>query len=125
VSAPWDALSTFLIDTERLKLVERSAWVSDRSRHENTAEHSWHLTLGLLALARELKLPFDLEKALRIDLAALPAATAGDSRRAPDTAGKTAAARLARGRAARTNATTTGRAPARTSDTLVDPFARP
>ncbi len=68
MSAPWDALSAFLIDTERLKLVERSAWVSDRSRHENSAEHSWHLTLGLLAIARELKLTFDLEKALRMAL---------------------------------------------------------
>jgi putative hydrolase of HD superfamily len=68
VSGPWDTLSAFLIDTERLKLVERSAWVSDRSRHENSAEHSWHLTLGMLALARELKLPIDLDKALRMAL---------------------------------------------------------
>jgi len=37
VNAPWDALCAFLIDTERLKLVERSAWVSDRSRHEGHA----------------------------------------------------------------------------------------
>jgi putative hydrolases of HD superfamily len=68
VSAPWDALCAFLIDTERLKLVERSAWVSDRSRHENSAEHSWHLALGLLAIARELKLSFDLDRALRMAL---------------------------------------------------------
>ena len=68
MSAPWDALCAFLIDTERLKLVQRSAWVSDRSRHENSAEHSWHLTLGLLAIARELRLSFDLEKAVRMAL---------------------------------------------------------
>lgn len=68
MSAPWDALCAFLIDTERLKLVERSAWVSDRSRHENSAEHSWHLALGLLAVARELDLAFDLDKALRMAL---------------------------------------------------------
>jgi len=68
LSAPWDALCAFLIDTERLKLVERSAWVSDRSRHENSAEHSWHLALGLLVIARELGLAFDLEKALRMAL---------------------------------------------------------
>jgi putative hydrolase of HD superfamily len=68
VSGPWEALSAFLIDVERLKLIERSAWVSDRSRHENSAEHSWHLALGLLAVARELNLTIDLDKALRMAL---------------------------------------------------------
>jgi putative hydrolase of HD superfamily len=68
LSATWDRLCAFLIDAERLKLVERSAWVSDRSRHENSAEHSWHLALGLLAIARELNVPLDLEKALRMAL---------------------------------------------------------
>jgi putative hydrolase of HD superfamily len=62
-----DTLSTitaFLIDTERLKLVERKAYVSTRSRRENSAEHSWHLALGLLTLARELDLDIDLPRAL-------------------------------------------------------------
>lgn len=54
----------FLTDIERLKLVQRRAYVSDLSRHENSAEHSWHLALGLLTLARELKLDIDLPKAL-------------------------------------------------------------
>jgi putative hydrolases of HD superfamily len=52
-------LADFLIDVERLKLVERKACVSDHTRRENSAEHSWHLTLGLLALARELQLPIE------------------------------------------------------------------
>jgi putative hydrolase of HD superfamily len=62
-----DTLSTvaaFLIDVERLKLVERWAFVSTLSRHENSAEHSWHLTLGLLTLTRELDLQIDLPRAL-------------------------------------------------------------
>jgi len=62
-----DKLSTitaFLIDAERLKLVERKAYVSDLSRRENSAEHSWHLALGLLTLVRELNLDIDLPKAL-------------------------------------------------------------
>jgi putative hydrolase of HD superfamily len=54
----------FLIDLERLKLVQRRAYVSDLSRRENSAEHSWHLALGLLALARELDLEIDVNKAL-------------------------------------------------------------
>jgi 5'-deoxynucleotidase YfbR-like HD superfamily hydrolase len=66
MSERWERLCDFLIDTERLKRVERTAWVSDLSRHENTAEHSWHLTLGLLAVARELDLDIDLAKAMRM-----------------------------------------------------------
>ena len=58
------ALAAFLIDIERLKLVPRKAYVSDLSRRENSAEHSWHLSLGLLALSRELDLEIDLNKAL-------------------------------------------------------------
>jgi putative hydrolase of HD superfamily len=58
------ALATFLIDVEGLKLVKRRAYVSDMSRRENSAEHSWHLSLGLLAVAQELGLEIDLHKAL-------------------------------------------------------------
>ncbi|HTQ98904.1 MAG TPA: HD domain-containing protein [Candidatus Acidoferrum sp.] len=58
------AIAAFLIDAERLKRVERRAYVSDLSRRENSAEHSWHLALGLLTLARELELDLDLPKAL-------------------------------------------------------------
>ena len=58
------AVESFLIDLERLKLVSRKAYVSDLSRRENSAEHSWHLALGLLTLAHELDLEIDLHKAL-------------------------------------------------------------
>lgn len=34
------------------------------SRRENAAEHSWHLSLGLLTIAQELNLQIDLHKAL-------------------------------------------------------------
>jgi putative hydrolases of HD superfamily len=54
----------FLTDVERLKLVKRRAYVSDGSRRENAAEHSWHLALGLLTIANELNLEIDLHKAL-------------------------------------------------------------
>ena len=57
-------LAAFLTDVERLKLVKRKAYVSDMSRRENSAEHSWHLSLGLLAIAQELNLKIDLHKAL-------------------------------------------------------------
>jgi putative hydrolase of HD superfamily len=58
------AVVAFLTDLERLKLVSRKAYVSDLSRRENSAEHSWHLALGLLTLAHELNLRIDLHKAL-------------------------------------------------------------
>jgi putative hydrolase of HD superfamily len=58
----------FLTEIERLKLVTRTAYVSDLSRHENSAEHSWHLALGLLTMARELNLEIDLSKALLMAL---------------------------------------------------------
>ena len=45
------AVVAFLTDLERLKLVNRKAYVSDLSRRENSAEHSWHLALGLLTIA--------------------------------------------------------------------------
>ncbi len=57
-------IAEFLIAVERLKLVQRRAYVSDLSRRENSAEHSWHLAIGLMALAQELPLPIDLHKAL-------------------------------------------------------------
>jgi putative hydrolase of HD superfamily len=57
-------LAAFLEDVERLKLVERKAYVSDLSRRENSAEHSWHLAIGLVAVAHELNLKIDLHKAL-------------------------------------------------------------
>lgn len=61
-------VAAFLIDAERLKLVSRKAYISDLSRRENSAEHSWHLTLGLITLARELHLDIDLPKAVTMAL---------------------------------------------------------
>ena len=62
------AVAAFLVDAERLKLVERRAHVSNLSRRENSAEHSWHLALGLITLARELDLDIDLPRALTMAL---------------------------------------------------------
>lgn len=58
----------FLAEADRLKLVTRASYVSDSSRHENSAEHSWHLAFGLLALARELEIDIDMTKALAMAL---------------------------------------------------------
>lgn len=40
----------FLLEADRLKSVIRGSRIADGSRRENTAEHSWHLTLFALVL---------------------------------------------------------------------------
>ncbi len=62
------SLAAFLTEMDRLKLVTRASYVGDTSRHENSAEHSWHLALGLLVLARELQAEVDLPRALAMAL---------------------------------------------------------
>lgn len=68
LTAKIPALVDLLTDLERLKLVPRRAYVSDLSRRENSAEHSWHLAVALLVLAQEIDLPIDLHKALAMAL---------------------------------------------------------
>lgn len=53
-SKPDDRLErhlAFLLTADRLKQVERNNRLLDGSRQENSAEHSWHLTLMALTLA--------------------------------------------------------------------------
>jgi putative hydrolase of HD superfamily len=41
----------FINELEKLKIVYRQNSVVDKSRHENTAEHSWHVALMAVVLA--------------------------------------------------------------------------
>ncbi len=71
----------FIIAADALRNVERRTFLADGSRHENSAEHSWHLALAVLLfepLARErgLNLQRALELALLHDL---PEIGAGDT----------------------------------------------
>jgi len=68
VSAPHRQRLDFLLAAHDLTAVLRVNRLLNGSRCETSAEHSWHLALGLLAIARELDLPLDLEKALRMAL---------------------------------------------------------
>ena len=63
----------FIVAADALRLVERRTFLADGSRHENSAEHSWHLALAVLLfepIARErgLNLQRALEMALLHDL---------------------------------------------------------
>ncbi|WP_221089612.1 HD domain-containing protein [Deinococcus aquaedulcis] len=40
----------FLLTCDRLKAVQRTTWLHDGTRPENSAEHSWHLALMALTL---------------------------------------------------------------------------
>ncbi|OJY72088.1 MULTISPECIES: HD domain-containing protein [unclassified Rhizobium] len=50
----------FLLEVDRLKLVERQSKVASGWRRENSAEHSWHLALFALMLGKDR--PIDLLK---------------------------------------------------------------
>ena len=58
----------FLVELDKLKRVNRRAYLTDGSRHENSAEHSWHLTIAMVAFQKELDLQLDLERVLKMAL---------------------------------------------------------
>lgn len=63
-----DHLYAFLIEIDKLKSVLRRAYISDLSRNENSAEHSWHVALAILALKDELNIDIDIMKAVKMAL---------------------------------------------------------
>jgi 5'-deoxynucleotidase YfbR-like HD superfamily hydrolase len=52
----------FVLEADRLKTVLRQSPLTDRSRRENSAEHSWHLALMSLALAGHAPAGTDLSR---------------------------------------------------------------
>ena len=55
----------FVIELDRLKSVVRQSPLADRSRKENSAEHSWHLAMFALVFA-EQDSAVDVYRALRM-----------------------------------------------------------
>lgn len=47
---PLDRQLSFLIEIDALKSIQRQSLLANRSRHENSAEHSWHLAMFALML---------------------------------------------------------------------------
>jgi len=62
------SIINFLKEIEKLKLIERIPYLSDKKRRENDAEHTWHLAMMLLALEKELDLKIDILKTLKLIL---------------------------------------------------------
>ncbi len=57
----------FIIEADKLKNIFRQSYISDESRRENDAEHSWHLSLMAITLYEHANDPnLDLLKILRM-----------------------------------------------------------
>jgi putative hydrolase of HD superfamily len=57
-----------ILELDRLKTVMRNSYISDGTRRENSAEHSWHLAVTLLSLSELMPNDLDLDHAIRIAL---------------------------------------------------------
>jgi len=56
----------FLVEVDKLKAVVRKTRITDRSRFENSAEHSWHLALMAAVLAEHSPAGVDVPHAMRL-----------------------------------------------------------
>jgi putative hydrolases of HD superfamily len=58
----------FILEIDRLKGVLRQSYLIDSDRHENSAEHSWHLAVAAMVLAEHAKERIDVSKVIRLVL---------------------------------------------------------
>jgi putative hydrolase of HD superfamily len=66
---PTDRLArqiAFLVEADKLKTVERRTPLTDLSRLENSAEHSWHLGLAAMALSEYAAPGVDMRRVLEL-----------------------------------------------------------
>lgn len=66
MTARLDRQIAFLNEADKLKSVVRATNLCDNSRYENSAEHSWHLTLYALVLADHAEPGVDINRVLRM-----------------------------------------------------------
>ena len=58
----------FVLEVDRLKEVYRQSYLLYADRHENSAEHSWHLAITALLLAEYANQPVDTSRVIRMAL---------------------------------------------------------
>ncbi len=58
----------FIKEIDKLKYIQRRTKLFNSNRHENDAEHSWHLALMTLVLAEHSDAPIDILKVLKMVL---------------------------------------------------------
>ena len=96
---PLESQVSFLLEADRLKTVLRQSTLTDRSRQENSAEHSWHLTLMALVLAEHAPPGTDLRQVMAMlvlhDLVEIDAGDLFVYAAAPEQARQAAAERAA------------------------------
>ena len=61
-----DQQLSFLLELDKLKTIQRQSILTDRSRRENSAEHSWHLATMAAVLAEYASAPIDVPKIIRM-----------------------------------------------------------
>ena len=66
MSARLDQQFAFLNEADRLKSVLRATTLVDRSRRENSGEHSWHLALYAMVLTDQAATGVDLNRVIRM-----------------------------------------------------------
>jgi len=58
----------FIKEIDKLKYIQRKTKLFNSDRHENDAEHSWHLAMMTLILAQHSDVPIDVLKVLKMVL---------------------------------------------------------
>ena len=61
-----DQQLAFLIEADKLKSTLRATMLCDKSRRENSAEHSWHITLYALILAEHANRTINLNRVIKM-----------------------------------------------------------
>ena len=56
----------FIVEIDKLKRILRQTWLTDRSRRENDAEHSWHLALMAVLLSEHAPVALDVGRVIRM-----------------------------------------------------------
>ncbi|SHG69990.1 putative hydrolases of HD superfamily [Cognatiyoonia sediminum] len=56
----------FLNEADKLKSVTRGTTLNDGSRKENSAEHSWHISLYVLTLAEHANRPINVDRVIKM-----------------------------------------------------------
>ena len=58
----------FILEVDKIKSIFRQSYITDKSRYENDAEHSWHLALMAFLLAEHTNEQVDVLKVLKMVL---------------------------------------------------------
>ncbi len=61
-------IAALALELDKLKTVYRKSYVTDGSRNENSAEHSWHLAVAIMGFESFLPKDIDLAKCIQMAL---------------------------------------------------------